>query len=77
MENGATRKLGQSAAASASSASRALCRSGGDSEEGRSISFTCGEGAQTLRVEDGDRNRLIGVPLLMSYDDFRRRTPGE
>jgi hypothetical protein len=30
-----------------------------DSEEGRSINLTCGEGAQTLRVEVGDRNRLI------------------
>ena len=43
-----------------------------DSEEGRSINLTCDEGAQTLRVEVGDRNRLIELQSLMSYDDFRR-----
>jgi len=45
-----------------------------DSEEGRSIKLTCGEGAQTLRVEVCDRNRLIELQSLMSYDDFRRPT---
>jgi len=48
-----------------------------DSEEGRSINLTCGESAQTLRVEVDDRNRLIELQSLMSYDDFRRRTLGE
>jgi hypothetical protein len=48
-----------------------------DSEEGRSINLTCGEGAETLLVRVGDRNRLIELQSLMSYDDFRRPTVRE
>jgi hypothetical protein len=48
-----------------------------DSEEGRSIALTCGEGAETLLVRVGDRNRLIELQSLMSYDDFRRPTARE
>jgi hypothetical protein len=30
-----------------------------DSEEGRSLNFTCGEGATTLLVDVGERDRLV------------------
>ena len=32
-----------------------------DSEEGRSLNFTCGEGAATLLVTAGDRDRLVAL----------------
>lgn len=32
-----------------------------DSEEGRSLNFTCGEGAETLIVDAGEREKLVGV----------------
>lgn len=43
-----------------------------DSEEGRSLNFTCGESATTLLVEAGERKRLVGLQGLML-----RRTAGE
>ena len=30
-----------------------------DSEEGRSLNFTCGEGGTTLLVDAGERDRLV------------------
>jgi hypothetical protein len=35
-----------------------------DSEEGRSLNFTCGEGATTLLVDIGERNRLVELQAL-------------
>jgi hypothetical protein len=35
-----------------------------DSEEGRSLNFTCGEGATALLVDSGDRERLVGLQTL-------------
>jgi hypothetical protein len=32
-----------------------------DSEEGRSLNFTCGEGARTLLVNAGERGRLLNL----------------
>ena len=34
-----------------------------DSEEGRSLNFTCGEGAATLLVTQGDRGHLVELQL--------------
>jgi hypothetical protein len=35
-----------------------------DSEEGRSLNFTCGEGATALVVDTGDREKLVGLQTL-------------
>ncbi len=35
-----------------------------DSEEGRSLNFTCGEGATALLVDSGDREKLVGLQTL-------------
>ncbi len=35
-----------------------------DSEEGRSLNFTCGEGATALLVDSGDREELVGLQRL-------------
>jgi hypothetical protein len=35
-----------------------------DSEEGRSLNFTCGEGATVLLVDSGDRDKLVGLQTL-------------
>jgi len=35
-----------------------------DSEEGRSLNFTCGEGAATLLVDVGERERLVELQKL-------------
>ena len=35
-----------------------------DSEEGRSLNFTCGEGATALIVDGGERERLVGLQRL-------------
>ena len=35
-----------------------------DSEEGRSLNFTCGEGATALVVDSGDREKLVGLQTL-------------
>jgi hypothetical protein len=35
-----------------------------DSEEGRSLNFTCGQGAKALLVDAGERERLIEVQTL-------------
>lgn len=35
-----------------------------DSEEGRSLNFTCGEGATALLVDSGDREKLIELQTL-------------
>jgi len=32
-----------------------------DSEEGRSLNFTCGENAATIKVAAGERDRLIAL----------------
>jgi len=32
-----------------------------DSEEGRSLNFTCGDGGRTLLVRAGDRDRLVNL----------------
>jgi hypothetical protein len=37
---------------------------GVDSEEGRSLNFTCGEGAATLVVDFGARARLVAAQKL-------------
>lgn len=43
-----------------------------DSEEGRALNFTCGEGAATLLVEVGDRDRLMELKA-----HALRKTAGE
>jgi hypothetical protein len=35
-----------------------------DSEEGRSLNFTCGEGATALRVDVGEREKLVELQTL-------------
>jgi hypothetical protein len=35
-----------------------------DSEEGRSLNFTCGEGATALVVDSGDREELVELQTL-------------
>ena len=35
-----------------------------DSDEGRSLNFTCGAGAKALLVDAGERERLIEVQTL-------------
>jgi hypothetical protein len=35
-----------------------------DSEEGRSLNFTCSEGATALRVDSGERERLVELQRL-------------
>jgi hypothetical protein len=35
-----------------------------DSEEGRSLNFTCSEGATALVVDGGDREELVGLQTL-------------
>jgi hypothetical protein len=35
-----------------------------DSEEGRSLNFTCGDGATTLLVDVGERNQLVTLQTL-------------
>jgi hypothetical protein len=35
-----------------------------DSEEGRSLNFTCGEGATALVVDSGDREKLVDLQTL-------------
>ena len=35
-----------------------------DSEEGRSLNFTCGDGATALLVDSGERARLVEVQTL-------------
>jgi hypothetical protein len=35
-----------------------------DSEEGRSLNFTCGEGATALLVDSGERERLVELQRL-------------
>ena len=35
-----------------------------DSEEGRSLNFTCGQGATALVVDSGDREKLVGLQTL-------------
>jgi hypothetical protein len=35
-----------------------------DSEEGRSLNFTCGEGAAALLVDSGERERLVELQTL-------------
>jgi hypothetical protein len=35
-----------------------------DSEEGRSLNFTCGEGATVLLVDSSDRDKLVGLQTL-------------
>ena len=35
-----------------------------DSEEGRSLNFTCGEGATALVVDSGERERLVELQTL-------------
>jgi hypothetical protein len=35
-----------------------------DSEEGRSLNFTCGEGATALVVDSGGREKLVGLQTL-------------
>jgi hypothetical protein len=35
-----------------------------DSEEGRSLNFTCGEGATALVVDSGDRGELVDLQTL-------------
>jgi hypothetical protein len=35
-----------------------------DSEEGRSLNFTCGEGATALVVDSGEREKLIELQKL-------------
>ncbi len=35
-----------------------------DSDEGRSLNFTCGEGATALVVDSGDRDTLVGLQTL-------------
>jgi len=35
-----------------------------DSEEGRSLNFTCGEGATALVVDSGDRDKLVKLQQL-------------
>jgi hypothetical protein len=35
-----------------------------DSEEGRSLNFTCGEGAMALLVDSGERDRLVELQRL-------------
>jgi hypothetical protein len=37
-----------------------------DSEEGRSLNFTCSEGATALVVDSGDREELVGLQTLTS-----------
>jgi hypothetical protein len=37
-----------------------------DSEEGRSLNFTCGEDATTLLVDVGERDRLVELQALTS-----------
>jgi hypothetical protein len=36
-----------------------------DSEEGRSLNFTCSEGATALRVDSGERERLVELQKLI------------
>ncbi len=35
-----------------------------DSDEGRSLNFTCGQGATALVVDSGDRDTLVGLQTL-------------
>jgi hypothetical protein len=37
-----------------------------DSEEGRSLNLTCGEGATSLLVDVGERDRLVELQRLTS-----------
>jgi hypothetical protein len=39
-----------------------------DSEEGRSLNFTCGEGATTLSVDVGEREKLVQLQNLALQD---------
>lgn len=41
-----------------------------DSEEGRSVNFTCGEGASTLLVDTGDRESLVALQTLALSSDI-------
>jgi hypothetical protein len=41
-----------------------------DSEQGRSLNFTCGEGAATLLVDIGDTDRLVAAQGLLVPKDF-------
>ena len=44
-----------------------------DSEEGRSLSFTCGEGGGTLVVSYGDRSKLMAQQGLAVENTFAER----
>ena len=47
-----------------------------DSEEGRSLNFTCGEGATALLVDVGEREKLVELQRLTLAKDRQRIAPG-
>ncbi|HUL05635.1 MAG TPA: hypothetical protein VLV76_04835 [Candidatus Acidoferrum sp.] len=44
-----------------------------DSEQGRSLNLTCGEGAATLLVDVGDTDKLVAAQGLMVPKDFANK----
>ena len=44
-----------------------------DSEEGRSLNFTCGVGATTLLVDVGERDRLVELQALALKETIAQR----
>jgi len=48
-----------------------------DSEEGRSLNFTCGEGAATLVVDYGERSKLVARQGLAVTNTIAERVERE
>ena len=48
-----------------------------DSEEGRSLNFTCGEGATTLVVDYGERSKLLAQQGLAAMRTIAGRVQGQ
>src|SRR5262249_51731788 len=44
-----------------------------DSDEGRSLNFTCGDGATTLLVYPGERERLVALQASALQKNFAQR----
>ena len=44
-----------------------------DSEQGRSVNLTCGEGAATLLVDVGDTDKLVAAQGLLVPKDFANK----